>query len=90
MGRTNPTYRRYLERQREAFADFRRALRRQSRADFDQLFEHAHHYADAAGYLNRTDPETALLLTMLVGVEADRRALEQRVADLEEDVAADG
>jgi len=89
MGRTSPTYRRYLEGQREEWHDFERALRHQSTEDYDALFEYARRYADAAGYLNRTDPGTALLLSMLLGVEAERRQLAERVAALEEDVTAD-
>lgn len=89
MGRTNPTYRRYLEHERDGWSDFRRALRYQSKQDFDAVLEYADRYADAAGYLNRTDPETAMLLSMLVGLEAERRVLAERLAALEDDVAAD-
>lgn len=89
MGRTNPTYRRYLESERDGWNDFRRALRFDSKQDFDAVLEYAERYADAAGYLNRTDPETAMLLSMLVGLEAERRALAERLAEVERDVAAD-
>ncbi|WP_255197751.1 hypothetical protein [Halorarius litoreus] len=89
MGRTNPTYRRYLQHQREGWSEFRRALRFESKQDFDAVLEYAERYADAAGYLNRADPETAMVLSMLVGLEAERRALAERLATLEEDVAAD-
>lgn len=90
MGRTNPTYRRYLEDQRKAMSGFRRALRRPAMPPYDSLFEYAERYADAAGYLNRTDAETALLFSMLLGVEAERRELAERVADLEGHVTTDG
>lgn len=89
MGRTNLTYRRYLERERDGWSDFRRALRYESKQDFDGVLEYAERYADAAGYLNRTDPETAMLLSMLVGLEAERRELAERLAELEEHVAAE-
>jgi hypothetical protein len=84
MGRTNPTYRDYLQSVDDEWQPFRRALRQQNMADYDSLVDYARQYADAAGYLNRTDPEIALLLSMLVGLEAERRAVEARVADLED------
>ena len=83
MGRTNPTYRRFLDGQREQWSGYRRALRYESKQDFDSVFAYAERYADAAGYLNRTDPSTALLVSMLIGVEAERRQLADRVAALE-------
>lgn len=84
MGRTNPTYRNFLESQEQEWRDFRRALRHQYKRDYDRLFEYAEHYADAAGFLSRADPERAILLSMLLGVEAERRRLEERVAALED------
>lgn len=84
MGRTNPTYRDYLSSTEDDWQDFRRSLRQQYQTDFDQLFEYARQYADAAGYLNRTDPTEALLLSMIVGLEAERRQLEDRITALEE------
>lgn len=83
MGRTNPTYRDYLQSVDDEWQPFRRALRHQHTTDYDALFDYAREYADAAGYLNRSDPEIALLLSMLVGIEAERRALEARVEALE-------
>lgn len=92
MGRTNPTYRRFLDAQQDQWRGYRRALRYEATQDFDTVFEYAERYADAAGYLNRTDPSTALLVSMLIGVEAERRRLAERVTALEaacEDVPAD-
>lgn len=89
MGRTNPTYRRFLDGRRDAWQEFERALRRQATADYERVFTYAERYADAATYLNRTDPDTALLLSMVVGLEAERRQLADRVAALVEDVPAD-
>lgn len=88
MGRTNPTYRNVVERQEERWQPFRRALRRRHEADFDRLFEYAARHASAAGYLNRTDPEVAMLFSMLLAVETERRGLEEQVAELEERVEA--
>lgn len=79
MGRTNPTFRDFLSRYEARWAPFRRALRRGHRDDFDRLFDHARDHADAAGHANATDPETAVLLSMLLAQERELRRLRDRV-----------
>lgn len=78
MGRTNPTYRRWLERYETKWQPFRRALRQDRQQDFDRLFERASEHAGAAGYQNATDPEVATLLTILVSQERELRELRER------------
>lgn len=78
MGRTNPTYRDWLRRFEERWQSFRRALRRRHQPAFDRLFEQARQHADAAGYANATDPEVALLISMLL-------AHERRLEELEDE-----
>ena len=75
MGRTNPTYRDYLQRFEDQCQPMRRGLRRQYQSDFDHLFDRAQTHADAAGYLNSTDPELAILLSILLAQEHDIRKL---------------
>ena len=77
MGRTNPTYRDSLQRFEDRCGPFRRALRREYKPAFDEVFEHAQQHADAAGYLNSTDPEFALLLSVLVAQQHELRALRE-------------
>jgi hypothetical protein len=81
MGRTNPTFREFLRRYRESWAPFRRALRRRDQADFDRLFDGARRYADAAGYRNGVDPETAVLVAMLLAHERELAELRGRLDD---------
>jgi hypothetical protein len=69
MGRTNPTYRDYLQEREDDWQSFRRGLRREYQADFDRLFDRARAHADAAGYHNSTDPDLALLLSILLAHE---------------------
>jgi hypothetical protein len=76
MGRTNPTYRRWLQQFEEHYQSFRRALRADDQPAFDQVFEQGHQHADAAGYLNSTDPEIAFLISVLVAQERRLQALE--------------
>ncbi|MFB6105419.1 MAG: hypothetical protein ABEJ70_00460 [Halobacteriaceae archaeon] len=78
MGRTNPTFREFLDGYESSWSPYRRALRRERQADFDRLFDRARAHADAAGQANRTDPETAVLLSVLLAHEADLRRLRER------------
>lgn len=69
MGRTDPTYRDLLTRYEEALQPYRRGLRAEDQAHFDRLFDRARHHADAAAYHNGADPETIVLLSMLLAHE---------------------
>jgi len=78
MGRTNPTYRDLVRATERRWGDFRRALRRSDRPQFDRLFEHARAHADAAGYCNHATPEVPILVS--VALEHEKAIEEQRAA----------
>ena len=80
MGRTNPTYRAFLDGYEQEFGDYRRALRRRHQSDFDRLFDGAHEFADAAGYANHLDRDALVLVSMLLAHEA---RLREQAAELE-------
>jgi len=80
MGRTNPTYRGFLDGYEQAFDDYRRALRRRHQDDFDRLFDGARAFADAAGYANHLDRDVLVLLSMLL---AHEERLREQAAELE-------
>ena len=83
MGRTNPTYRNFLDSYESNWAPFRRALRARYRDDFDRLFERAAEHAAAAGFQNPPDPTEALVVSLLVAHEAELRRLRERLEVLE-------
>lgn len=83
MGRTNPTHRDQLDRFEDAWSGYRRSLRRRYQADFDRLFEHARQFAHASSFQNPSNPETAMLVSMLLAQEVERRELAERVEALE-------
>ncbi|WP_435063115.1 hypothetical protein [Halobaculum sp. EA56] len=84
MGRTTPTYRRFLEGYEADWGEYRRALRRGRRDDFDRLFERAAAHAHAAAVQNPPDPLEATYLSMLLAHEAEIRRLRERLAAVEE------
>ena len=87
MGRTNPTYRDFLDGYEREFGDYRRALRRRYQADFDRLFTGAREFADAAGYANHLDRDVLVLVSMLLAHEGRIREQESAIEDLREEVA---
>ncbi len=96
MGRTNPTYRDFLDSYEREFGDYRRALRRRYQSDFDGLFDGAREFADAAGYANHLDRDVLVLMSMLLAHQGTLReqrsemeSLREEVADLRERVDAD-
>lgn len=86
MGRTNPTYRDFLDSYEREFGDYRRALRRRYQADFDRLFTGAREFADAAGYANHLDRDVLVLVSMLLAHEGRVREQESEIEALQEEV----
>lgn len=84
MGRTNPTFRDNVRRFRERWQPFRRALRKQYQDRFDTLVEQGERFADAAGFLNPSDADTGILVSMLLGQQVALHDLEDRVETLED------
>jgi len=81
MGRTNPTYRDVLRAVRDDWRDYRRALRRPDRDRFDRLFEDAHRYADAGGYLNAQNPMAVVLFSIALAQEKRGCLLGERAGE---------
>ena len=68
-----------LEGEKSRWSDYRRALRRQDKPAFDELFEYADAHADASGYLNADDPMRPILLSMLLEHQKRLNDLDTRV-----------
>lgn len=81
MGRTNPTFRDRLGSIEDNWQDYRRALRRSDQNRFDDLWEDAREYADAASNQNHQNPMPVVLFSMVL-------AHEQRIEELEAELEA--
>jgi hypothetical protein len=66
MGRTLPTANQIILDEQRAFANFRRALRRDEQEIFDALFARARQHTMAISQANHALPFEAILLAMLV------------------------
>ena len=85
VGRTNPTFRDFLQRYEGEWSPYRRGLRRRYKPHFDRLFERARGHADAAGYMNAADPEIAFLVSVLLAQEVELRELREEVHELRDE-----
>jgi hypothetical protein len=66
MGRTIPTFTRYLENELASWSAFRRALVQEDREAFDQLFRLAKRHIAAASCATRPIPFDALVMAILL------------------------
>lgn len=80
LGRTIPTYRLQLERERRRWGLFRAALRVDEQPAFDNLFIFARTYADAASAVARPCPSEALFMSMILGLYQEVQRLRLALA----------
>ena len=80
MGRTVPTYRLQLEKERRRWGLFRAALRADEHPAFDNLFVYARTYADAASAVARPCPSEALFMSMILGLYQEVQRLRVALA----------
>lgn len=85
MGRTNPTFRDTLTGIEEQWQPYRRGLRHQDQARFDDLWGYARDYADAGGYLNHPDPAIVMLVSICLGQQRRLDELETQLTTLQAD-----
>lgn len=75
MGRTLATITQVLLEEQAAFANFRRALRREDQHAFDALFAGARKHVAAISQANHALPFEAILLAMLLEQERELERL---------------
>ncbi len=80
MGRTVPTYRLQLEKERRRWGLFRTALRADEQPAFDNLFIYARTYADAASAVARPCPSEAIFMSMILGLYQEVQRLRLALA----------
>jgi hypothetical protein len=82
MGRTLPSMTQAFLQEQEAFAHFRRALRRSDQHALDDLFTAAQQHLAAASYASHALPFEMLLLSMLLEEHKEVMRLRQALEDL--------
>ena len=79
MGRTLSTTNQLILNEQTAFANFRRALRREDQVLFDSLFAYARQHIAAISQANHALPFEAVLLAMLLEQAREIERLKQRL-----------
>ena len=82
MGRTVLPFTQELYREEESWKAFRRALRREDRELFDELFAAARYHTAACTCAGRTVPFEAILMSILLEERRAVRELSVRLAAL--------
>jgi hypothetical protein len=82
LGRTLPSVTQAFLQEQQAFARFRRALRRSDQHALDDLFTSAHQHLAAAAYTAHALPFEVMLLAMLLEEHKEVMRLRQMLDDL--------
>jgi hypothetical protein len=90
VGRTVLPFTQELYREEESWKSFRRALRREDRGLFDELFAAARYHTPACTCSGRAVPFEAILMSILIEERRASRDLSRRVEELERRLAAAG
>ena len=77
MGRTIPTFTRYLEEELASWKDFRRALCKEDREVFDRLFRYAKKHIAEASCAARPIPFDALVMSALLEQQKEIERLKE-------------
>ena len=83
MGRTVLPFTQELYREEESWKAFRRALRREDRGLFDELFAAARYHTAACAFSGRAVPFEAILMSILLEERRAVRELLRRVEEIE-------
>ncbi len=87
MGRTVLPFTQELYREEESWKPFRRALRREDRELFDELFAAARYHTAACTCSGKALPFEAILMSILIEERRAVRELSRRIAELERRLA---
>jgi hypothetical protein len=86
MGRTVPTFTNIIDIEASSWSKYRRGLRKEDQAFFDELFQAAKLHLAENFYAMRTMPFESIVMSILLEQRKMIRQLQVRVLELEEKV----
>jgi hypothetical protein len=90
MGRTIPTVNQVLEQNREQWARFYRALRKEDRALLDELFDGAKYFTAACVYQINAVPSESIFMAMLLHLQKEVREIKRLAGRPDQSGSTDG
>ena len=81
MGRNNETFTLVIDRNRMMWSKFRRALRREDQAAFDELWRAPKIHLAAGAFLAHDTPFETILMSMLLEQHKRIKALEAQIGE---------
>lgn len=78
MGRTLPTQIELLHQEEQSWKLYRRALRAEDQAAFDQVWAYARHQSAACSMASRSTPFESYLLSMVIALQREIDQLKER------------
>lgn len=86
MGRTVLPFSMVLAEQQKRLGQFRRSLRKQDQALFDELFERARLHVQAAVQASQPEPMESIFISVLIEMLREEKHLRARVDNLEQEL----
>ena len=83
MGRTVLPIAQVIQQERDEWSKFRRVLRKEDQAAFDEMFDIAKYYSAACAYASRPVPMEPIFISILLEHQKTITALRKRVEKLE-------
>jgi hypothetical protein len=82
MGRLIPSSTSLILKEKDSWAEYKKALRKEDKEIFEQLFLYAKYHSPAIGQSNKFYPIEAILISMLIELKKEINSLKKEIETL--------
>lgn len=86
MGRTVPTYREALEREKRKWREFKNSLKKGERKAFERLLEDCDLHVSAGSQVKSPNPFREMVMSILLEQQKELESIKERLEELEKTV----
>lgn len=86
MGRTVPTFREILEKEKKKWREFKKSLKKSERKNFEKLLEDCELHVSASSQVKSPNPFREMILSILLEQEKEIDSIKKKLDKLEESV----
>lgn len=86
MGRTVPTFREILEKEKKKWREFKKSLKKSERKNFEKLLEDCELHVSASSQVKSPNPFREMILSILLEQEKEIESIKKKLDKLEESV----